>query len=115
MKSVKTLITGILLTILVITTLTGCANSPANTASMQFMVTDLNNTPLSGAKVISETQPDGELKLTGITDNTGTVIFNDVNSGNYRFYISRFEYETQTVDVIAVKGQTKMVNIMLKN
>jgi hypothetical protein len=49
------------------------------TGNLVFKVIDSTGKPLAGAKVVSEEQPDGQLKVTGMTDTNGTVTFNNMS------------------------------------
>lgn len=62
--------------------------------------------PLVGAKVVSESQPDGQLKVTGITNSDGTVTFNDIQTGAYRFYVSAAGFIQQEFEVTVTSGHT---------
>lgn len=76
-------------------------------------VTDSSNRPLGGAKVVSEEQPAGQLKVTGLTNSSGTVTFNNIKSGNYRFYINRFDYVQDEMSVAVTAGQTAEKTVYL--
>ena len=81
---------------------------PPGTIDFRVVVTGNSGAPLSGAKVVSETQPDGQLKITGLTDDSGNVTFTDVRPGAYRFTISRFNYEQTEVSVIVTTANTEL-------
>jgi hypothetical protein len=97
--------------------LTGCIGLPehplTNTGSLQFKIQDQSQNPLSGAKVVAEVQPDGQLKVSGITDTNGTITFNDIAAGEYEFSITRFDYFPARVAVTVTAGKTELVNISL--
>jgi len=88
----------------------GAGTSPGN---LQFNIQDESENPLWGAKVVSESQPDGQLKVTGITGLNGTVIFNNIAAGEYRFYISRFDYFPTEAALTVIAGQTRVIDINL--
>jgi hypothetical protein len=77
-----------------------------NNGNLQVKVTDLTGKPLDGAKVVSEEQPDGQMKVTGITNGDGIVTFYDIKAGNYRFYLSRFDYTQTDLTTSVASGQT---------
>jgi hypothetical protein len=77
------------------------ATQTTATGELQFKVVDSSDQPLQGAKVVSEEEPEGQLKLTGLTDASGIVVFKDIKAGEYKFYISRFDY-TQQNNITAV-------------
>lgn len=66
-----------------------------------------------GAKVVSNTQPEGQLKVTGITEASGTVTFNGIKAGEYQFYITRFDYLQEEVEITVVAGQTTVITVKL--
>lgn len=77
----------------------GCtaSNSTATTSSasggLQLLIVDSSTSnPLQGAKVVSNSQPDGQSKVTGITQVEGTVTFVGIKTGDYTFSISHANY-----------------------
>lgn len=91
---------------------------PAATATtlngkIQIKVTDSSVLPLNGAKVVSETQPDGQLKLTGLSDQDGLVTFMDVKPGNYRFYVNHNDYLQTELAVSVTGGETSPATVTL--
>ena len=87
--------------------------SAVGTGEIHVRVTDTGNNPLGGGKVVSDMQPDGQLKLEGLTDNNGNVVFQDVKSGDYEFYVSRYNY-TETYITITIKpGQTTSTSVQM--
>ncbi len=85
------------------------------TGIFQIKVTDQNDKPLAGAKVVSEEQPDGQLKITGLTDAEGIAIFSDVNSGNYIFDINRYDYLQNNIAITVAAGQTTSATVKLES
>lgn len=83
------------------------------TSTLQIKVTDQNDSPLDGAKVASEEQPDGQLKVTGLTGAGGIAIFSDIKSGDYLFYISRYDYLQSKIGVTITAGQISNVTVKL--
>jgi hypothetical protein len=65
-------------------------------------VIDKQGIYISGAAVTSTAQPEGQAKLSGVTDNLGSVHFYDVKPGVYSFSISKGELNT-TLDSLKVK------------
>ena len=55
--------------------------SVIGTGEIHVRVTDIGNNPLGGGKVVSDMQPDAQLKLEGLTDNNGNVVFQGVTNG----------------------------------
>ena len=69
--------------------------------------------PLYGVKVVSEEQPNGQLKLTGLTDANGMVTFTDVKPGVYKFYASGADYTQTRIEVNVIGGQTSSFTIRM--
>ena len=95
--------------------LTGCAKTTTTTGYgiLKVTVYGLDHQPLNGAKVVSDSQPDGQLKVTGLTDMNGMVLFQNIESGQYDFYISRFDYNQTQMDTTVSPGQTTEVPVYL--
>jgi len=106
---------------LVILSLAACYSqntAPAlSSAKLSFLVTDGNDRPLQGAKVVSNDQPEGQPKLTGLTGAGGTVVFQDIKPGDYLFYVNRFDYNQTEVSttVIAQKSNDIALRLSLSN
>lgn len=86
---------SVMAAVLIMYLIAGCGRTTATTpATIDFHVhvEDTAYNPLSGAKVVSEAQPAGQSKITGLTDSGGDVTFNDVKTGDYTLYVSRFDY-----------------------
>ena len=71
-----------------------------------------SNGVVSGAKVVSNNQPDGQLKVTGITGADGYVIFEAIKSGDYSFYVSVAGYAQKDFTVTVASG-TRDITITL--
>jgi len=87
----------------------GCTpHSPTSvplTGEIHYQVNDSENNPLQGAKVVSNEQPEGQLKLSGLSNANGVVIFGNIKPGKYEFYTSRFDYNQAQIPVTVVAGQ----------
>jgi hypothetical protein len=83
------------------------------TGELQFTIESTAGVPLWGAKVVSEEQPEGQLKVTGITGDTGIVAFKDLVFGEYKFYISRFDYLPVEVLLTVMEDQPNNINIKM--
>ena len=105
---VKKVLTLFLLAIIFGVLLTGCAKSTSVTGNTNLRVTvfGVDRQPLQGAKVVSNSQPDGQLNLTGLTDSVGIVWFQNIKPGDYDFYINRFNYNQTQILLTAPSGQT---------
>ncbi len=86
------------------------------TGNLEALVTDENGMPLWGAKVVSEEQPEGQLKVTGITGDNGKVTFQNIKVGTYKFYISRFDYINQELTVpVPITGNVSVTVKLVKD
>ena len=111
-----------IITIVIITFLTGlslgCSSTNhttplLNTGSIKIYIKDYAGNPLQGAKIVSEEQPAGQLKLSGLTDANGLVTFTSIPLGNYRFVISRFNFVPQELDyTVKSQNETVVVNMV---
>jgi hypothetical protein len=97
--------------------LTGCAKTTTapTYGTLKVTVYGLDHQPLNGAKVVSNSQPDGQPKVTGLTDVNGTVLFQNIKTGDYDFYISRFDYNQTQMDTTVRPGQTTEVPVYLES
>ncbi len=77
-----------------------------STGRIHVRVTDTGNNPLRDGTVVLDMQPGGQLKLEGLTNNNGDVVFQNVKSEDYEFYISRFNYTETYITIIVKPGQT---------
>ena len=82
---IKKIITLFLAVLTISILLTGCAKTTTTTGygTLKVTVYGLDHQPLNGAKVISNSQPGGQLKVTGLTDLNGTVLFQNIKTGEY--------------------------------
>jgi hypothetical protein len=96
-------------------TMPSCSTSSTkvDTGNLHVLVVSTDNTPLAGSKVVSNNQPEGQLKVTGITGDGGKVIFSDIKAGHYEFYVSRFDYIQQDFALTLESGYTKEITITL--
>ena len=95
--------------------LTGCAKTTSMIGNTNLRVTvfGVDHKPLQGAKIVSDSQPDGQLKMTGLTDADGIVWFQNIKPGDYEFYISRFDYNQTQVNASVNPGQTTEIPVYL--
>ena len=114
---VKKIITLFLAVLTISILLTGCAKTTTTTGygTLKVTVYGLDHQPLNGAKVISNSQPGGQLKVTGLTDQNGNVLFQNIKTGEYDFYISRFDYNQTQMDTSVHTGQTTEVPVYLES
>jgi len=91
--------------------LSGCGSSKT---SIEVVVTDYSGIPLNGAKVVSLSQPEGQLKLTGITTKgSNKVTFKDIKTGEYQIQISAADYVSQIIDVAVESGRVFAAKVFL--
>ena len=94
---------------------TGCAKTTAATGYGMLKVTvyGLDHQPLNGAKVVSDSQPGGQLKVTGLTDDNGMVLFQNIKAGQYDFYLDRFDYNQTQFSAFVNPNQTTEVPVYM--
>ena len=85
----------------------------SDNGNLHILVLGADNSPLDGAKVISNTQPNGQLKVTGSTQTDGTVSYSNIKPGDYEFYVSRFDYDQKGFSVTVLAGRTTDFTISL--
>ncbi len=108
-----------ILSIFVLCTLSVVACSPnsgtttKSAGDLQISIVDNTNNPLRGAEIVSEEQPEGQLKVTAITGDSGVVTFNNIAAGEYIFYISRFDYFPIEIWLTVPEGQTNEMNVRM--
>ena len=91
--------------------LSGCGSGKT---SMEVVVTDYSGLPLNGAKVVSLSQPEGQLKLTGITtQESNKITFKDIKAGGYQIQISAADYVSQIIDVAVEDGRVFAAKVFL--
>jgi hypothetical protein len=83
------------------------------TGGIHVHVPDTGNNPLRGGKVVSDMQPDGQLKLEGLTNNNGDVVFQNVKSGDYEFCVSRFNYSENYITITVKPRQTPSTTVQM--
>ena len=95
--------------------LTGCSKTTTVTVNTNLRVIVFGDAhqPLQGAKVVSNSQPNGQLKLTGLTDSDGIVWFQNIKPGDYGFYINRFDYNQTQILLTVNSGQTTEIPVFL--
>ena len=89
----------------------GCGGSKT---SLEVVITDYSGIPLNGAKVASLSQPEGQLKLTGITTKeSNKITFKDIKAGGYQIQISAADYVSQIIDVAVEDGRVFAAKVFL--
>ena len=105
-----------LLCVFILTLVTGIslACTPPKTGNLEVRIQNADGVPLSGGRVVSNEQPEGQLKVTGLTNNNGTAVFKKIAAGEYKFYISRFDYVEKDFTVIVTGGTTTSLTFTLE-
>ena len=102
---------------LIILLMPGCSDpvttTVLNTGSIQFQVDDVANNPLRGVKIVSNTQPDGQMKLSSLSDERGIVLFKDIKPGDYEFYVNPPDYYPHEIATTVIPGQAANIKIQL--
>ena len=88
--------------------------TPSEMGKIIVYVKNENNSPINGALVTSTTQPTGQSPLSGITDQRGSVTFNDVTAGSYSFHASKSGFSANDVQVTARSQQITSITIILR-
>ena len=110
------IITGVVIFLLLMMTqgcLVSSTTSTTNVGTIRFLVTDSDGKFMQGAKVVSDLQPEGQPKLTGLTEADGTVVFQNIRPGDYDFYINRFDYNQTQIAFTAINGRIADVPVKL--
>ena len=104
----KRAIIVVLLAVTVFTTM--ACGSKTGTLRVKVMASDAGI--LTGAKVVSNSQPEGQLKITGLTDTEGFVTFNNIKAGRYEFTVSCAGYLQRDFSVGMVSGNREVTIVM---
>ena len=80
--------------------------------TIQLYLKDSNGNPLKGATVSSTVQPDGVQTLSGTTNATGYIVFQNATAGNYTFDVSA-KGCIQTITHVDLKNQPAAVTLTL--
>ena len=67
---------------------------------------DMKGNPVSEATVTSISQPSEQAPLSGTTNTTGYVAFHNVKSGTYVIEVNKTGYDTRSLQISVVDGQT---------
>ncbi len=103
-----------ILAVLLLAVITGCnGQDEPDKGSLEVTVLAEGTLPLVGVKVVSETQPEGQLKVTGITTDNGTVIFSDILTGAYKFYVSAAGFLQMEFETSIMAGQTAETTVYM--
>ena len=82
------------------TTQTNSTNNAVASPQLRFRVLDGAGGFVSGATVVSVSQPTGVNALSGVSDSSGYVIFKDMKNGSYTFQVTKdgFAMLEQSID-----------------
>jgi len=104
------LATTSVLSIAILFALSSCGGN----GNLKISVADSSGNAISGAKVVSESQPSGQLKIDGITtEEAGGVVFNDIKSGKYQIQISRYGFAPESIEVNVKPEKTTNTVVVL--
>jgi hypothetical protein len=84
----------------------------AATGTLRVKVQGADAGALSGAKVVSSSQPENQLKVTGLTGGDGFVTFTAIKTGQYEFTVSRAGYVQQDFSVKVASGNREVTVTM---
>jgi len=84
------------------------------TASLRVKVVDGSGNILSGATIISTTQPTGQTTLTGTSGDKDPTIFNNLVAGSYTVQASKTGYTTGSSSVTVAEAATTDVTLTLQ-
>ena len=116
----KKVFISLIVFILLLVTL-GCGStattSPSNAGNLHVQILGVDKVPIAGAKVVSNAEPAGQLKVTGMTKSDGIVIYNNIAAGEYVFYVSAAGYQQTDFKVTIQQSKTTgvTVNLVLAN
>jgi len=81
---------------------------------IKIFVNDFDGVPISGAYIISVSQPGGQISLSGNMGLDGSLIFNDVKMGSYSFLLRADGYVSYTVSLEVSMGEITEKTILLE-
>lgn len=100
--------------LMVLVTLTAgfvaCGSSATGTLRVKILGTD--GGVLTGAKVVSRSQPEAQLKVTGLSGSDGFVTFTGIKTGQYEFTISCAGYVQKEYFVDVASGNREVTVVM---
>jgi hypothetical protein len=79
--------------------------SSIRTCTLQLQVIEENGNPISNANVTAQSQPSGDQIISGFTNETGYLTFENLWEGNYTFQITKAGYDAKTETIKCVAGQ----------
>jgi len=114
---VKKIFILFLATLIIGVIVTGCAKTTPTTitgyGTLKVTVYGLDRQPLNDTKGVSDNQPDGQLKVTDLTDANGTILFQNIQAGQHDFYLDRFDYNQTQTSVFVNPNQTTEIPVYL--
>jgi hypothetical protein len=93
----------------------GVIVEPKKENALIIYVGDKNNNPLEGVTVVSTSQPEGQTVLSGTTNSTGYLTFNNVAEGSYTLRASKNSFVNNTVQATVLIDKTTSVTIELQS
>lgn len=77
--------------------------------NLQIKIEEFSSKTIQGVEIVSSKQPDGQPKLSGLTDSGGEVTFDDIKQGGYEFTVSLADYIQMDIRVTVTGGRTTSV------
>jgi hypothetical protein len=81
--------------------------------TLQLQVIEENGNPISNAYVATQSQQSADQTISGYTNETGYLIFENLWEGNYTLQINKAGYDTRKETINCVAGQTLYRAIIL--
>jgi hypothetical protein len=82
---------------------------------IQVIVIDSEGDSILGATISSTSQPTGQNSLSGVTPTSGSVTFNEVESGRYTFNVDAEGYESNSGSISTSLSETATVTLQLES
>ena len=101
------------MTLIVLITIGMVACSTSAKGSLRLKVLGIDNINLVGVKIVSYSQPNEQLKITGLTGSDGIVTFAAIKTGQYTFTINHADYVQQEL-IVTVASNNREVTINMK-
>jgi hypothetical protein len=87
--------------------------APTSTGNLSLQIIESRFLQVSGAYVVSTSQPSGQLPIQSTTNSSGYVFFPSLVAGNYTLIVSKDGYHNSTVSVLVNGNATNVYQILL--
>jgi len=88
--------------------------TPIRTGNLNIAVIDETGNPISGVIISSNSQPENQEALYGMSNSNGEVNFTGILFGSYLLKVSKNGYDTNVTTVLIREDRTKSSSIILK-